>query len=38
MMITLMEILVKLFAPKPSGAELNNYRREQQIHFDDLLK
>lgn len=37
-MITLMEILVKLFKPKPSAAEMNNYRRSQQIHFDDLLK
>ena len=37
-MITILEILVKLFTPKPSAAELNNYRREQQIHFDDLLK
>ena len=37
-MITLMEILVKLFTPKPTAAEQNNYRRSQQIHFDDLLK
>ena len=38
MMITLMEILIKLFTPKPTAAEQNNYRRSQQIHFDDLLK
>ena len=37
-MITLMEILIKLITPKPSAAEMNNYRRSQQIHFDDLLK
>ena len=37
-MITLMEILVKLFTPKRDAAEMNNYRRSQQIHFDDLLK
>ena len=33
-----MEILYKLFTPKPTAAELNNYRRSKQIHFDDLLK
>lgn len=37
-MITLMEILAKLFLPKQSAAEQNNYRRSQQINFDDLLK
>ena len=37
-MITLMEILLKWVTPKPSAAEMNNYRRSQQIHFDDLLK
>ena len=37
-MITLMEILYKLFTPKPSAAEQNNYRSAQQIHLDDLLK
>ena len=36
--ITLLEILYKWVTPKPSAAEMNNYRRSQQIHFDDLLK
>ena len=33
-----MEILHKLFTPKPTAAEQNNYRRSKQIHFEDLLK
>jgi len=37
-MITLMEILLKWVTPKRDAAEMNNYRRSQQIHFDDLLK
>jgi len=37
-MITILEILHKLLLPKPSAAEENNYRRSQQVHFDDLLK
>ena len=36
--ITLMEILLKWITPKRDAAEMNNYRRSQQIHFDDLLK
>jgi len=40
-MITILEILYKLLKPRKSlssAAEQNNYRREKQIHFDDLLK
>ena len=37
-MKTLMEILLKWITPKRDAAEMNNYRRSQQIHFDDLLK
>ena len=38
MINTIFEILANLIKDKRSAAELNNYRRSQQIHFDDLLK
>ncbi len=34
-----MEILLyHVLTEKKSAADMNNYRRSQQIHFDDLLK
>ena len=38
MITTILEILAKLIIPKKSAADENNYRRSQQVHFDDLLK